>query len=411
MTLLRRLLIVIFALALAAAVLFLAATSDQADVRRGEAVSQESVAEARQLWQRHDPRRLAAGEAVVSLPFHLIDDVLNYFATSRLRTRASLQIDDRSANARFSRPICTPIGRRYLNLRIDFTESAGLPEISSIRLGQLPIPLPLAHWALDQALDKQGMRVQWDTTLAALQHVEFDNQAQKVHVRFEWRPEYLTLAVNSAIPPAEVARLKATQGRFVDAMQRLRSGGAVQLRELLPELLFADDASPAQQRAALLVIGAHLADKSLAEIIPGENGWLAAPPLKIILHNRFDSAQHFVISAMISAWSDGNFADAIGLFKETLDKEQGSGFSFADLAADRAGTRFGNLVRREDGNLAQRLQGATITDDTLMPSPAGLPEFLNRADFAARFGDQNSPAYQQQISLIESRLQALPLYR
>lgn len=397
-------------LVLLGAVLFLAVTSDQAEVRRTDEVSQEAVAEARQLWRRHDPRRLAAGEAVVSLPFRLLDDALNYVANSRLKTRASLHLNEDSAHARFSRLIYTPIGRRYINVQIDVNESAGLPEVSAVRIGNLPIPLPLARWVLAQALEQQGLTTQWQTTLAALQHIEFDGQSQQVNVRFEWRPEYLTMAVNTAIPSAEVARIKATQAQFVDALQRHRSGGAVPLRAILPELLQAEGGIPAQQRATLLVIGAFLADKPLADLIPGESDWLTPPPLKITLHNRLDSAQHFIISAMISAWSDGSFADAIGLFKETLDKEQGSGFSFADLAADRAGTRFGDLVRRDDNPLAQRLP-ASIGDEQLMPSPLGLPEFLNQTDFAARFGNQQSPAYQQQINEIERRLRELPLYR
>ena len=134
-----------------------------------------------------------------------------------------------------------------------------------------------------------------------------------------------------------------------------------------------------------------------------------APPLKIVLHNRHDSAQHFIVSAMLTAWSDQRISDAIGLFKETLDKQQGSGFSFADLAADRAGTRFGELIQQQRVDLRTAL--TALHDHHLMPSPQGLPEFLTAADFRDRFGDVNSPAYQRKLSEIEQSLRELPLYR
>ena len=42
-------------------------------------------------------------------------------------------------------------------------------------------------------------------------------------------------------------------------------------------------------------------------------------------------------------------SDVIGLYKEIEDSRGGSGFSFNDIAADRAGTRFGEkAVASED---------------------------------------------------------------
>ena len=50
-----------------------------------------------------------------------------------------------------------------------------------------------------------------------------------------------------------------------------------------------------------------------------------------------DLAQHFIVSAVIAAAGGTPIAAAAGVYKELNDARDGSGFSFSDIAADRAG--------------------------------------------------------------------------
>ena len=90
------------------------------------------------------------------------------------------------------------------------------------------------------------------------------------------------------------------------------------------------------------------------------------------------------------------------------DARGGSGFSFADLAADRAGTRFGELAVHRPTHLANILSGGV---DALMPPIDGLPEHLMSDEFARRFGTVGSPAYQGVVAEIERRIAALALFQ
>ena len=112
----------------------------------------------------------------------------------------------------------------------------------------------------------------------------------------------------------------------------------------------------------------------------------------------------------MAAWAGEPAANAVGLFKEIQDSRGGSGFSFADLAADRAGTRFGELVAGGSPRLRYALR-STLTDSELAPSLDGLPEPFSAADFEQRFGSGDNAAYRQVTTEIERRLAALPLYR
>lgn len=125
---------------------------------------------------------------------------------------------------------------------------------------------------------------------------------------------------------------------------------------------------------------------------------------------RYDSAQHFGVSAALAAWAGEPAANAIGVYKEIDDSRHGSGFSFADLAADRAGTRFGELVVADSPRLEQALRGP-LRDADLVPALAGLPEYLPEAEFRRRYGNADNAAYRRLSTDIEDRLAALPLYR
>ena len=71
------------------------------------------------------------------------------------------------------------------------------------------------------------------------------------------------------------------------------------------------------------------------------------------LRGRPDSARHFWVSAAVTALVGDVVSDAAGLLKEELDAgEGGSGFSFGDLMADRAGTEFARAATATSNPLA-----------------------------------------------------------
>ncbi len=191
-------------------------------------------------------------------------------------------------------------------------------------------------------------------------------------------------------------------------------GRPLPLRELLPDLLAVPgDNSPAQLRATLLVLAVYLAEKDLANLTPEARRWPRIPAANILLRERHDTAQHFTVSAALAAWAGEPVADAIGLWKEIDDMRHSSGFSFADLAADRAGTRFGQLLATDPEGLRRRLR-APLHDDDFIPRIDDLPEYLDDAKFKQRFGSVDpkaSPAYAAMQRTIETRLGQLPFYR
>jgi hypothetical protein len=100
-------------------------------------------------------------------------------------------------------------------------------------------------------------------------------------------------------------------------------------------------------------------------------------------------------------------SDAGGLIKEELDTlTHGSGFSFGDLAADRAVVRFAIAATRspvDEQALQARLHRGFAVDD-FFPQITDLPERLTLEQFRTVYGGVGSQRYRQVVADIEARL-------
>ncbi len=173
----------------------------------------------------------------------------------------------------------------------------------------------------------------------------------------------------------------------------------------------------AENRAALLALGGAFGHPSLLDLarVPGgaeeARGLLDRLPLS--LHGRRDWARHFFLSAGIVQVAP-DVSEGAGLLKEQLDAAAGgTGFSFADLLMDEAGTRFGLVATRDRAGArwmqAQLANG--VREDDLAPRNSGLPEGLSAARLEAEFGGVRGEGFRDVEAEIIRRVDALPLYR
>lgn len=127
-----------------------------------------------------------------------------------------------------------------------------------------------------------------------------------------------------------------------------------------------------ENRSALIVLAFH--GKGLAALAPEARAWPPARRHVVTLAGRSDLPQHFTISAVLAATAGSPLSDVVGLYKELDDARHGSGFSFNDLAADRAGTRLGALAAGAAAG-RERLRKtlvAGLSENDLIPRGARL---------------------------------------
>jgi hypothetical protein len=130
---------------------------------------------------------------------------------------------------------------------------------------------------------------------------------------------------------------------------------------------------------------------------------------QVTLRGREDWPRHFFVSAALAQLSAESVSGAVGLLKEELDVgEGGSGFSFSDLMADRAGTLFSVAATRDDQaaiTMQTRLSRGFDVDD-FFPPAADLPEGIPDEELRARYGGVGGAGYKQIEQEIERRLSA-----
>jgi hypothetical protein len=181
---------------LAAAVLFLASLETVPLVSRGASISPASVAEARQLLHRNDPRRLRRGEQrTAQIPVALIDEAVNHLASRRMDGRGAFALTDEAGEFRFSVPIPLPglSAARYLNLRASFQAEDGRARLASASLGSLPIaPRLLFEWLSVSLIEIAGLGEPWQLLRQAFRRLDFvPARRGVVAVAYAWEPGLL----------------------------------------------------------------------------------------------------------------------------------------------------------------------------------------------------------------------------
>jgi hypothetical protein len=159
-----------------------------------------------------------------------------------------------------------------------------------------------------------------------------------------------------------------------------------------------------------VLLGHHRLEEFLGPVLP-DRDCLALR--RVTLRQRSDWTKHFCVSAAIAILSD-EVSDAAGLLKEELDAGRGgSGFSFADLLADRAGTAFAVRATRDEVSacaMQDRLARGFLIEE-FFPPAADLPEGIADAELQSRYGGVGGQAYNRLIDEIERRIAACAGYR
>jgi hypothetical protein len=366
-------------------------------------------------WARHwlhlnDPRWLPEGAKVdLTITEEEASRLANYLIARLGSGRAQVRIAEGRAEVLGSiRLPWSSIGA-WLNLHLDVTAEAGVPRVEAARIGGLPLPQGLVKLLADRAMEGlTRAKVLDDLTL----------ESGKAEIAYTWRRAVVDTVGTNLLAPDEQARVLAYQAQAMALAAEGPPGSPLPLANLLTGLLRearsrSRDGDRAVENRAVLAAAFAYANRRLVRDL--DAGGPVRPPVvrPVVLRGRRDLAQHFTSSAVVAAQGSSLVSDAVGLFKEMSDADGGSGFSFVDLAADRAGVRFAELAT-DGASGAGRLQRAAtagLAEDDLMIPIDGLPEAISQAKLERVYGGTQGKAYRLLVGRIEDRIGRLPLYR
>lgn len=369
------------------------------------------VARAKALLEEHDPRRLEnaerktitlSGEELSLMASHVIQ-LIGHGGAS-----VSLEEDLVSARASVQLP---KIKQYYVNIEAAIHEREGALEVASLRFGKLNIPKMFANGVARFTMLHLYRYADINTNDKVIKAVNVS--ANRLAVTYEWQDKLLDAVREQLLAPDVVARLK----KYNDVLASYLADAPQELPlERVVETLVSktdSDGDPIKENQALIVtLSNYVNGRRMSALLPEVKQWAVPKRTKLTIHGRHDLAQHFATSAALAVAAGGQLSNAIGLFKEIDDSDGGSGFSFKDLAADRAGTRFGKLGTSSSKNasaLRARIRSGLGPND-IVPSLTGLEEKMTEAQFKTRYGGVDSERYNQVLADIDARIDASKVY-
>lgn len=391
----------------------------------GQALSEQPRVPARQVqpgeyWQGRVvadyllfPGR-RGGVPNVSLDGGQVELALNYLLTrARLgQARVRLMPDALRVDASLMSPL--PALGRFLNAGVVLRPAGQGLGLSQLVVGDTELPTALSRHLVRLTLELATPALDPDLVDRLLAGMSLNAGADRTTLKWRGTDIQSVLArARGQLLGLDEGRLRAYQQALSElAARRPRPGFAQVLGDLF-DLARQRSAQgdPAQENRALLI--------ALAEQVNGLGlgGGQSQPVARLSglrLAGRGDFVEHLTLSAALAAVAGGEVAHVAGLMKEVGDSELGgSGFSFTDLAVDRAGTRLGHLAVASAA-AARKVQAmlAGQADEALfLPQVRDLPEFLPQAEFKRRFGGVNGAGYADLVREIDRRIDALPVHR
>lgn len=417
-TFLHLLFYVCIALILSAALLVFFGVGDQPDLEVGWSPSRDDLLRAKKIL--HEGTKTKPDEiGVIELSEADLNLAGNYLLNRYSKSAALVELKD--DKIRFRVTLTLPDNRlgKYLNIsfRLGNSEDNSLPDITKFKAGKLLLPARLAAFVIDNVIRYSSLNDYFILATRPIKAVNIDTK--KLTITYHPNKDTLLQARKFLAHTSDSSTLNIYQQKLADIVAKHDPEWRLSLADLLRplfELAYQRstlDTAIAENRVAIFAINDYVNKDQTQKL-------LAIPETKTangqqhaaFLYKRKDLAQHFIGSAALTASVNQQAAKIAGEEKELSDARSGSGFSFIDLAADKAGTRFGEMATSSPENARKMQQAmAKIKDySDFMPDPRDLPEHMNEADFKQRFESIDSPVYQDIVKQIDARIAAMPIY-
>jgi hypothetical protein len=312
---------------------------------------------------------------------------------------------------------------RYVNIRAAIAPSAQGLDIRRVAVGRIEMPERLIMPAFRAALDWLAGPGKGEAAIASVRRLK--TEGKLVTVVYDPPLHFardLAASAQATLRGSDPQLIRIYYARIAETARGHRERETSLASYLVPLFRQARERSAVgdpvdENRAAILALALHFGDplveRLVGDVVPTELRSHDKAENYVRLGGRHDYMQHFVTSAGLHLAGGKAFADAVGTAKELQDSDGGSGFSFTDLAADRAGVRFAEVAVASSAS-ARRVQEALsgyIGERDFFPEVNDLPEGLSAEEFRRRYGDTARPAYDQIVTEIDRRIAAIALYR
>ncbi len=377
---------------------------------------------------RHATETATAEGRIVTVPVGDLQGILRLGARflPELRTRAV--VDDGVVRLTAALPVPWPTGQKWLNLSASVPPFDGQFSLATVEVGGRFVSpgLALGLGRIGANLILGGGTGDKILNSASAMHIEQDALVFALRLGSEERGDVVS-GLFGALRGSDMPPPEQIEAYYTKLRQAMDDGTLPAKGSVLPHLVFllqsalADSTAetlPNAYTAALFALTKACGAKDFTLVV----GRLAGDDLdsfgawktncnKLTLAQRVDSKLHFITAAAIKAASNRGFAISMGEFKELHDTiSGGSGFDFTDIAANNSGIRMSDLFMSQPPEVWPDLLSRMQADGDVIASFKDIPGAMPEADFKARYGDIDSPAYKRMLQAIEATIDQTALH-
>jgi len=390
---------------------------NHADVPLEWKLGSDDIARAKNILREGSKTR-PESTGTISLDKEDLNLAANYLLNRYNKSAVNISLKENQLKVTATMTLPDNILGKYLNITIAFgnVEGKQLPTITKFKAGKLLIPPALAASAIDHFIRHSAL----DNSLALATHpiknVKIDPKA--ITITYFSSMETMVQAKHLLTHAKDLGAMAVYRKQIETIVSRHDPGWRLSLAELLQGAFTlarqrsTPESAVTENRLAILAVNDYVNKAANPLALNSRSGNHRYYPA--YLYKRNDLAQHFIASAALAASIDGRVAQVLGEEKELSDSQHGgSGFSFADLAADKAGTRFGEtaVASQQSALKLQHTLANTLDYRDFMPDPTGLPEAMGQQEFQSRYQSVRSQAYQELTRQIDAQIAALPIYQ
>lgn len=379
-------------------------------------LTREDIQRAKQIIDVN-PEDLSSALKTLELTEKDLNIAANHLLDRHIDSATQVTLNHDGLNFKTSVKLNNRYLNRFLNVQFDVYKKNRHAAIKNFSIGRLAIPDAFAAKMIALTIRYSPLKKYYRLVSTHIEKIQV--HPDKLTITYFLDHDAYQKARGLVSYQGDNATLSLYQRKLVEVINHHDRGWLLSLAEIMQPLFqlayqrSTPDNAIEENKNVIFIVSAYVNKRQWQSLLPGYLPDLSAPLLPVYMYKRTDMAQHFMGSAALASLGSSYLANMLGLKKELHDAHGGgSGFSFIDLAADRAGMYFGKMATSSPAN-ARKIQKAMSNIDgysAFMPDVRDLPEKIEAKELAKQYDSINSPAAQAILKQIDTRIEACPIY-
>ncbi|MBF7071885.1 hypothetical protein ISG33_00545 [Glaciecola sp. MH2013] len=374
------------------------------------------------LKQRYSTQR-------IDITLNQAESLIGFAQRALPNLAAEINLSDGLASINMSYKLPSYLFGTHLNISVETISSESLV-VKSVSVGDISLP---GAWALSWAESAANSYTESEIATVAISQVSkvtisSNNINVVVNPIDTFLKELKSIRVSGKDEMDELLRIKTAHylRLLIDlkAPANLNADTSLSyyLHHLMKEAKYLSQdpeggqlsSATLENEAAIYALGIYAGHRRFSSLVGdlsfavGDSTFKQVQP---VLAGRKDLSLHFIFSAVIKLMSQQDISNAVGEFKELMDRgEGGSGYSFVDLAADMAGANFAALaVNPHTALQVQNIMSLDANELLFFPAIDELEEGMDKTEFRQKYSNIESDSYKRVVNEIDARIKMLPL--